>query len=379
MLIYLLGFFISCFILWATKDWKAKSIGFVLCSIVALLIPCLIAGLRDSSIGTDVEVYATTLLDAADQSDSFLELWNGTYYHGSHYYRDVSILGLGFVALTWLISKTADTLFALLFCTQLLTIVPIFLGLLRFRDKVPTWLGMAVYYLLYFNQSLNIMRQWIAMGILFFGLYYLSRREFLKYSATILVASVFHTSAFLGFFVLGVYVFATAEGIFSRRIRMMIMIILAALLLGSLSIVAEFLTFFGLDRYAAYLGDFEISLLWKQLVLRLPVIVLLALNWSRLEEATPLASLFVVMASFDLLISQLGSIRTDSSRIGLYFSEYAIISLPFLTASGKGLGNKERIVKLVNTAAIIGYSLLYWYMVYVVQGWSETIPYALGI
>lgn len=49
-----------------------------------------------------------------------------------------------------------------LFFIHALILAPIYLGLKRMKKSYPVYLGMLVFYLLFYNTSLNMMRQWIA-------------------------------------------------------------------------------------------------------------------------------------------------------------------------------------------------------------------------
>ena len=74
MAVYLIGFAISLILIAATE--KKKTSIFVAASVVALLIPCLIAGLRDQTIGTDVMVYVKQLTQAALMADDLGDYFN---------------------------------------------------------------------------------------------------------------------------------------------------------------------------------------------------------------------------------------------------------------------------------------------------------------
>ena len=166
---YLVSFSISIIIFFSISTWNRKGIGFWFWTIAALLIPCFLAAFRAESIGTDVVGYAKPLFDLASRSSSFSDFNNAHWYR---YWRDASPADFeqGYVFLVWISAKLFHSFPALLFFTQALTIVPIFAALLKSGGKYTVPFGMATYFFLYFNVSLNMMRQWIAMAFVIYSL-----------------------------------------------------------------------------------------------------------------------------------------------------------------------------------------------------------------
>ena len=73
---YLVSFTFSIAILSVVSAWNRKGVGFWFWTVVALLIPCLLAGFRAETIGTDVAGYAKPLFDLASNSSSFADFSN---------------------------------------------------------------------------------------------------------------------------------------------------------------------------------------------------------------------------------------------------------------------------------------------------------------
>lgn len=71
--IYLMCFGTSCLFLKVSDKCKKNKIVKILIISIALLIPCILAGLRHHSIGTDVEVYVQRLFQCAKNAQNFME------------------------------------------------------------------------------------------------------------------------------------------------------------------------------------------------------------------------------------------------------------------------------------------------------------------
>ncbi len=141
---------------------KGKRWPFRLYSLIGILIPCILAGLRDETVGTDVLVYAKT---------AFLTYKDSTLVNVI--LADTRKTEVGYNLLAFVASKFTDDLGGFLFLIELFVIVPVYVVLTKSRKEKGTSIceGMFVFYLLFFGQSLSIMRQSIAAAILFLAIY----------------------------------------------------------------------------------------------------------------------------------------------------------------------------------------------------------------
>lgn len=377
MAVYLAGFLISFSIAKAIEKWNTKSVGFWVWSFVLLLIPCLIAGLRADTVGTDVLVYARPLYDLAENSSSL------SNYFDAHWWSVWRYMGpadyeVGFSLLIWLSSVVGSSFSFTLFVIQAFTIFPIYLALTRVRksNSISISLGVLVYLLLYFNVSLNLMRQWMAMAFLLLAITYLLDRKQLQYFILSAVAFLFHTSAIL--ICLVVYVFwryvYSSEGGYARRVLITSTISLLIIVFG-LRIAALSLSALGFNEYIQYIGTGEVSIVPSQLLLLAPGVLLLLLFWKRYGGSNSKIQMYLPLLGMvvGVFASQLGSITDQSSRLAQYFSYQAILAFP-LAHSAISDRNQRRVF----WGASVLYFGIYWAIVYVVMGANQTVPYALA-
>ena len=119
----------------------------------------LIAGVRDDGIGTDVLVYG---------KDCFLDV-----YH-SRWYSEIDLVWMvrmepGYLLLNYVVSRFTDSynvFFGILMAVQMFFVMK---ALLVFKNRMPVWLALLVYYFSYYNISLNQMRQSAACAIVLFA------------------------------------------------------------------------------------------------------------------------------------------------------------------------------------------------------------------
>lgn len=372
MAVYLVGFLVSFSIAKTIEKWSTKSVGFWVWSFVLLLIPCLIAGLRADTVGTDVLVYALPLYDLAESSTSL------SNYYSAHWWSVWRYMGpadyeVGFSLLIWLSSVIGSNFSSALFAIQAFTICPIYIALVKVRksSSISISLGLLVYLLLYFNVSLNLMRQWIAMAFLLLAITYLQDRKQLHYLIWSIIAFLFHDSAILVSFIVYVlwrYVYSRNSGYY-RRTLIAALISLLVIVFG-LRIVASLLSTFGFTGYIQYIGAGEVSVVPSQLFLLAPGVLLLLFFWKRYGNNKNQLYLLILSMIIGVFASQLGSITDQSSRLAQYFSYQAILAFP-LAYSAISDRNQRRLFWTVSVL----YCGVYWVIVYVAMGANQTVPY----
>lgn len=363
---YLATFSISLAIIAIIQNWPKRSIGFIFWSIVAILIPCLLAALRANTIGTDVSGYSEPMSQLALQSSSF-EQYQGMTWHRVWRYSRPSDFEIGYSLMVWFVSRTFGGVIGVHFVTQLLTIVPIYIGLAQLRDKMSSCLGMLLYYFIYYNTSLNIMRQWIAIGWLLLGISFLLRGKKKPYFIMIAIAFLFHTTAILG---IALYVlqrlFAGKKG--KSRTKLLVIGITGIGILILIRPITMLMSRMGLSYYAAYLGS--VSFLPRQFLLRLPVLLLLIWWWKRAESDKNWAAALIALFILDMLVSQFASANEQSGRIAYYFGSSLIYGVPLAIRKVRG-----QIPRLSASSCVTLYAILYWIYVYVITGATQTVPY----
>lgn len=368
MTVYVLCFLVSVFLLYYAESQKFLGRASRISVIIAILIPCMIAGLRHETIGTDVTGYTKELFLVAQETGSFFEYLSSGYSLYSWDYTAVKDIEFGFVVLCYLSSKVLNSMQFLLFFIQALTVIPIYKGLRVFGKTQPVWLGMTVYYLLFFNQTLNLMRQWIAMAFLFYAFQFLLSNSYRRYFSIVVIASLFHLSAAIGVAIFAIYQLVAKENMHNKSLKVLLLIIIGVVVILGLPLVARVMEYLGL-RYADYISG-NLELMPNQFLYRIPILLILMLRWRYLRKNNCLTGLFLVVIAYDLLASQLTSIFSQSGRIALYFGEYYMLIYPAVCMASDSKNNR-RIMRIF----VMCYLCVYWWYTYVYGGSGETVPY----
>lgn len=381
-MIYIVFFLLSCFLIWLSEKSRSRYIGKLL-ALIAILLPCILAGMRADTIGTDVKVYVEPMYNAAKQSTSFSSYLSQRWYVIWRYMY-VEKFEIGFTTLVYLIEKLGGSLGTVLFFIHALIVAPIYLGLKKMKKQYPICLGMLVFYLLFYNASLNMMRQWIAMSILFYALSYLIANKKKKYFVAVVVACLFHTSALMGVVIFFLYMYSQSQREYIRIANFRIdgsfapakVFVYGCIVLLSLNVIAILLRTFGLEKYAGYIqGNGSIYLLPNQIILRLPIIVLFLVRWKRMMAEDKLTPFYGSMLVLDLLASQLISINVYAFRIASFFSEYNMLSYSALVYAGN---RKHRANRYMILLYVLVYIVFYWIYYYVITRSHATFPYVFA-
>lgn len=377
--IYICGFTISTLII-AYAEKKNRKL-FIVLSTFALMIPCLIAGLRDTSVGTDVLVYVEPLTNAALNSKSFTEYLSTYWFHiwTNYYTIDYEI---GFSILVYIVTKIFRNIHAVLFFIQLLTIVPIYTAISKYREKYPVWIGMSIYYLMFFNSTLNMMRQWIAMGFLLLSFQKFNNKN-KKWIVYLIIACLFHYSAIIGLVFYFAYKFIYRQkkyklvlgkkNISNDLISILILVFIMFLIVFASELLLKFIGIIGLDKFVGYING-NVHLVIGQIIIRIPLILLYIINWRVINKNDRLAPYYITMLFWDLIVSQLISVNMYSFRISMYFGMFNIISMPAIIAT-----HKSKKIKILMTLLLLLFLAYYWYFSYVYKGLHQTIPYIFHI
>lgn len=376
MLIYLCTFSISCFFIYLAELVSKR--GKLLCVFLLLLaitIPSLLAGVRSLNIGTDVLNYVDPIYQSAIWSKNFFQFLNLPILNGV-ILVPISSFEPGYAFFVFIVAKIFRNLFFVLFFTQFFILGFIISGLWCLRDRMSVCFGMLVYYLCFFNTSLNIVRQSMAIAVLVYGFKYLIEKKYFKYVLITIFACLFHRTAIFGFLILMIYYIMLPKNRKYFKVsykEKIILITLSATLIVFITPLRNLiLSIIGLNKYVDGYLNGNISFVGNQILLRIPFFTVLLLQWKKTSIDKNIKVFFLAELICDLMVSQLSGISESSARITLYFSIYYIFILPLF------LYNKKDVKGKVLFFFIMIYLLVYWYYSFVIMQYSETIPFVFS-
>ena len=381
MFIYIFTATISSWIIWFEEKISNKNSRFKkFLLLIAILIPAIVAGMRADTIGTDVRTYIEPLQYFAASSNKFSEYinYNGLLFNGEYLLR----FEKGYLSLIYLCSRIDKSLFLTFFVSEFIILGTLIIGLYEFNKKYPLslCLGFFIFLTFFYNLSFNLSRQCIAIFILFFGFNFLIRNEWVKYIIAVLIAMLFHNSAFIGIFFLLIYYFLAdkvkdkSNFFTNTELKVLIITVISLVVVLMPSLIKHIFSSTIFNTYLNYIPD-SIHLSMRQLIIKLPFLIIILMEWKNMEK-NPLRYFFITIALLDILLSQFSgqssfaTVSEYGARISWYTSAFYIYSVPNALNSDS---NKNR--KIILMLGLVIFLSIYWYYFTVILNYNDTFPY----
>lgn len=347
-----------------------------ICFECAVLLLVLLAGFRDYSVGTDTSGYGLAVFRWAKQANSLSDLIksHGVFVADSSSTQAIEIL---YLVLNYAISRLTDSPHWAFAMIGLIIYGGFFIGIYRFREKISITYAWVFFILLMFAYSMNMMRQMMAMAIMFMGSIHIIKQKYWRFVPYIIVAFFFHQTAVLfaaTFIVIRILLLRANRRIYKAIILIgSVAVILAYNELLDLAISIGILT----EKMGMYSYQESASFSLNPFIHRFIPIVLL-LSFSKASKKTGNESdFFVCTMLLDLIFIQMRSLGLGGERVSIYFSMINILSYPYFLNKIQLRSNRHIIFGILTT-----FLLAAWVYQTVLLGGSGIYPYTselLGI
>ncbi len=384
MLIYILCFIISTFLLKLVNNSKNTIVKKIVVTI-ALLLPCILASVRDLSIGRDINVYLKPMFDCAKNAGSYKEFMTMKFFQLWDF-TNIKNIEIGFSYIVYFVTKITGSISCLLFVIECLIIFPVYFGIRKYEFlKDKTFFAMLVFYLLMYNHTLNLMRQFIAIAITFWGMSSVinhEKRGTLKYVISIIIGFMMHKSAIISLLSFLIYKLIVHNyknkhyiNINGKKIDItswlpISIIVISFIFLFQNNFIASSLNLIGMGKYSNYISG-DILLSANKFIKASFIIVLSFVQKKEIFSENKLAWFYLVMFVLDsLIISQLSSVFVYSVRIGYFFQIFNIFYFTYIVYNVKRNKLKPFVAILM-----IAYLLYLWNYTFVISNAGETVPF----
>lgn len=370
-MIYVCCFAVSIFFAHLAQQSKNKGV-MILCSLISILVPSILGGLRATGIGTDTAGYGYDHYRLAANSQAFLSFLN--LFGKVSQYRE-----LGYKALCYFAAKNLGHVNWCYFLYQLITVSCVYIGAYRHRKITSMAMIMFIFLFMFYNYSYNAMRQSMAAAIIFMGINYMETKKYGKFLFYIIAATFFHLSAVVAIPFLMIVHIGIASDFFKKNIVLRIIFIYGSLifLVFARVLMMRVISFIPiLNKYSHYFFSKynDSGIVWGLVLLFTGELILLLLyNRGALKAFNKggfnkdNVSYYKFQAVF--LIIYLVAVRFFT-RV-LDYSSYA--NMIILAALPNFVKNKH--LKVLITLAVISALFLWWLWRYIYHGHSDTWPY----
>lgn len=370
MFVYIFTFFIVCFIARFfvndksnTKVGKISNIFFI--SLIILILS-FIGGIRSNNIGVDIGVYGLNWFKIACNTDTFAS------------YIDKINGDIGYLFLNYLVSRITNNFNVFLFVIQLISNMLVVITLYKYKDKVPLWMGLLYFLCVFYCRTYNLLRQSLALAIVFFSIRYLDEEKSLKYFISIMIASLFHYTAIFAILLFFIYKICNNK---KDNKKLILIVILAIFLCAFIKPVIAFLYSIGVVniKIYSYLNLFaqeKIDISISDEIFKLSILFIILVHIKDNVSKMKINKFLLICTILEFIFYQIRLVLNFADRIALYFGYFTMLLLPqcrnFLYKNSKN-------AVLLNNFIIILLLLIFWYFKFVILRSCEVYPYESDI
>lgn len=387
-MIYLMTFGISCLLFQLSESGYAKrkkSLKIILV-FLAICVPSLLAGLRDSSIGTDVELYGNSWF-------RFTRLFNLKEYLD---FAQRCSVGVIYALLNYVVALFTDDVKIFYFILSFLETAMIYFGIKHinnseryiWNDKIKIKkrgseislpFAMFCYYTIFYNNTLNLLRQSLAITIVFLAYGFLVNRKYKTTIFLLILAVLSHSSAIFSFIILPLY-------LISGKFKSKFNVLMFDLVIFSVTAIAmivykpilNFLVSHRIlsSRFFTYMEETVVggrmirTVFWFLLAFFAYIAFYKMINFR--SDNKFIISCISMSAAFSL-ITFMGNVF--AIRMAFYFDVSAIAFIPMIPKIYKFKIGKDRNMKYLVYILLIILLIGRWYLDYVRSLNGQTYPY----
>jgi len=347
------------------KKHHWQSILFIIGIVVLYTV---VAGCRDFAIGTDTNVYIEEYFNTAKSLVSI------------KHFLSIESLDKGFLSLCWVSSLISSDKQVVLIVVEFWIIAFTMHGayMLKRDHRLKLWIFVFLYFFMFFGYSINLMRQFCAMSLLFWGFVFLRSGNWKVYLIAQFAAFYFHGSSIVFLLVPVVYSLSFIRNI-SRRNYLTIAFLFSLIFImsslfyfldfiGDFSIVSDIL----IDRYGKT-SDYKASLAFSYLLMICYVseFYLLYLAYKNKRMLVSYKYILITLYCINFLFVQLQFITPYLDRLSYY------ISLVYITYLVYVLEDKR--INLLLRISVICFTIFFCYRIFIENSGADIYPYSSKI
>lgn len=358
MLLYLFVFIISIISTRKVQLTKENSLLYYAYSFFAVAPLVFLVAIRDYNVGTDTINYVYLFESAVENKN------NLTDYISSH-----PSFEFGFLFYNFCLAQLLSSVESYFVVTYGIIVGLTYLSALKVKKYISMHIFVFVFLFIFFSESLNTMRQYLALSFVFFALACLFLKKINQSIIMLMIACTFHASAVFSFLVVAFY-------FLSKKYPMKNHTILYLLICGFVFFVAININQFsnmGLlpvfeNKLSNHLSDSS-NVSNSHIVIYFSTLLFLLYVRNKYE----ISDFMILMATFTMLFYISPSVNAILYRLTLYFNIIICFSIAY---AHRIIFDKTS--KLLCNMLLCLY-LYFYYFSFVLNGTSEVIPYTSKI
>lgn len=364
MLAYIICFIITTLIIALSennfKRNRKKTATFL--GISAVVILSVFAGIRDYSVGTDINFY---ILPGYREARNFLD----NYFNLLKY--DAYQLEATFLFFEYVSAKVFHSPHFVMFVISLITNSFAYAGMKNQHNYINIPLSWLAYCLIFFNISLNLMRQSISVAIVFYMFSLKDKLNWKKAFFLTLIATLFHISGIFGFLLYFIYLLISRKNNIPNTRFWAFLIFLSLPLI--MPYAANIMKNMGLltGKFLVFVGNQGKPAVGNIIFRSIGFLsfFLFFLRTRKKNENTNTDSFLLYVGIMNILLLLNNNLLFI--RIGKYFEIFEVIYFPL----GIKIYSQKKGQRLVIYILLVVLLVFYWYYLFIVLNTGSTYPY----
>ena len=255
-----------------------------------------------------VLAFANCGTDYAAYENCFINSLNPTYWANKR-------IESGYVILNFIIRFFTDDFEVYHAIWAFVLLFLVYSTIFKYREYVHPGLAIFAYANIFYIQSLDLMRIYLAAALVFWGYRFLEEKKYIKYGVVIIIAMTIHTSAIVCFLPLILLIFIRHRGYIFLKIGSMIIFLAAVYVLRT--------SIFGNLFGYSYLANNTVSFGAAAFVYYVPLILMFVFifrkKWAIDDGDAELTNTFFIMTLSGFAIYLMSYIVTFAGRLSCYF------------------------------------------------------------
>lgn len=347
-LIYFFTFLVSIFISSFYKKTNNKVIQKIII-LLSIAPPIFIATIR-YNVGIDFFGYYESYVKIQSKCQSLTGILE--------YYQEPLHVIINIIAY-----KLFNSYYGFLFIASFLVMIFTFKGILNFKRYISISLAYFIFLTTMYHVSFNGTRQVIAALIIFYAYKYIINRDLKKYIIFVIIAGLFHKSAYICMFLYWVWY---DEGKNENKYYLKLMIFTIAIPIMTKIIYYLCIKF---NIYVKYFSKYEVITTYGFILYIIPMLVIIYLNRKNLsKDNKSLQKFFTRIYMLQIPLQLIGNYIPYADRLSLYAMPAQIILLPIFLS--RLLVNKK-----INKLLIISWYILYYIIMFILLKSNGVYPY----
>lgn len=251
-------------------------------------------------------------------------------------------------------------------------------GILYFKEKISITLSLFIMYFSQYLISFNILRQMIAVSIIFYAIRYVFEKKIYKYIFWVIIAGMFHKTAYVM-----IFLYLLNFKLDSKKVNKIFytLIAISPILMLPVQKIIVYLTnkLMIFEKYTNTAVDFDL----KFLLYVLPILILVAIKRKRILELDEKYELLIRILFLQIPFQFLGCFVNIADRMAIYCAAFQIILISLILKTNmikiekRILDNKKTLKisdikynvitifsKIMNNKQIVGFGIVFWYVLY---------------